>query len=949
MPTATKCGANPVLALELDRNGKVTRKTMNLDWDAQLTNSLLQGLYPGIHVATVDVPAEPLDSCEKAIVVQALTRIEVDGIRYSLIGASGSAKNGKFYAVESSFEKKLAERFRFSPQAVITYFGILVSSCKVLVEEADCRVIVVDDHELGTNDCRGWISQSLFRKLQQKHQTELLAWETERLRTQRTAKHSEEQQPPPLTEQEMLALVEQAKHRVHRKRICAYRFYQFRLAFDKTQAKGAFKVMADDVARHLEADIILPRSCVKPKYQGGALRTIRSLVGDRQAHTYRGPVMVGFRDVSRNLEFNSSYTLLEHAPEESIELEIKPSALSQIERVRQAFEANNFTELFQLLGTQESQRVLEPGEEADPDYTSNEYTVAQAALIADATGYMLKHPFIQHHLQRVLMKWAYRLCTSGGFRLPGFALADDGYLFLHKGQVVCDSDWIPKANAIAESSCRHGLVVRYPIRMKEDLLPVGNLSSEDTVRLLAEHLEQSRCQLSTEGVAAVAAEQLQLRGTLVLHSETAARNGGDFDFDMVCLVEDNRFPRFVRDRLAYEEQHSATKTKNPKPPSPWWNLPQVSMQARGNQIGAITDLKTSCLAKGRPDLARELVDQLQNALDQLKHGTQPDQEVIRAIRNQVPAVPWLKLKQKRRIEDMDEHVDVDANDKVGRLYNFVRKELGRFFCNAARARLSDFRGVIGGQNFTPEIYQECFVVNRYYGSRVTEVMGRRQQLLAELEKANADIEANKHDAEVRKQLFFRRNQASAALNAYEKRAGEELKALVNGLQKWSSSKNGTRLSYLSALHAIVCRERRAAPDPNMVTGTGSIVFYSFPQEVVNQIAERTGGRPVTVEVPNLCDGEVEIDAEGRIFLVQPFKQPNGQVVERLIFMAQVTKTGEVFTDRDEKGSPVVLHRVRKFPIKAGRSEVRSGNVIFPDTQRRPQLPARNVAPMLEPN
>ena len=298
---------------------------------------------------------------------------------------------------------------------------------------------------------------------------------------------------------------------------------------------------------------------------------------------------------------------------------------------------------------------------------------------------------------------------------------------------------------------------------------------------------------------------------------------------------------------------------------------------------------------------------------------------------------------------MDEHLDVDGNDKVGRLYNFVRKELGRFFGSAATARLSDFRGVIGGQSFTPEIYQECFVVNRYYGGRVTEIMGRRQQLLGELEKANAEIEANKHDAEARKQLFFRRNQASAALNAYEKRAGEELKALVNGLQKWSGSKNGTRLSYLSALHAIVCRERRSAPDPNMVTGTGSIVFYSFPQEVVNQIAERTGGRPVTVEVPSLCDGEVEIDSEGRIFLVQPFTQVDGQVVERLIFMAQVTKTGEVFTDRDEKGSPVVLERVRKFPIKAGRSEVRNGKVIFPDTQRRPQLPTRNVAPLLEPN
>jgi hypothetical protein len=178
---------------------------------------------------------------------------------------------------------------------------------------------------------------------------------------------------------------------------------------------------------------------------------------------------------------------------------------------------------------------------------------------------------------------------------------------------------------------------------------------------------------------------------------------------------------------------------------------------------------------------------------------------------------------------------------------------------------------------------------------------------------------------------------------------ELVAAIIDEESGWSSSKNGTRLSYLSALHAIVCRERRKDPDPNMVTGTGSIVFYSFPQEVVNQIAERTGGRPVTVEVPSLCDGEVEIDAEGRIFLVQPFTQATGQVVERLIFMAQVTKTGEVFTDRDEKGSPVVLERVRKFPIKAGRSEVRNGKVIFPDTQRRPQLPTRNVAPLLEPN
>ena len=60
--------------------------------------------------------------------------------------------------------------------------------------------MVVDDHEFGTNDCRGWISESLFRKLQQKHQSELLAKEIERLHAQRIAERSEEQQELPLTE-----------------------------------------------------------------------------------------------------------------------------------------------------------------------------------------------------------------------------------------------------------------------------------------------------------------------------------------------------------------------------------------------------------------------------------------------------------------------------------------------------------------------------------------------------------------------------------------------------------------------------------------------------------------------------------------------------------------------------------------------------------------------------
>jgi hypothetical protein len=924
-------GSMPVLALEIDREGHLSRKSMRLSREQQLTNTLLQGFCPGIRVATVDVPTEPLDACEQAIVEQALTRVEFDGIRYSLVGASGSAKKGKFYAVESRYEKRLAERFRYSPQAAMTYFGILVSSCKVLIEVPECRVLVVEDRQLGTNDCRGWVSESLFRTLQHKHEAEALAREFEKLLAN-MGEHIT------LSERDEPELVEQARIMIRGKRISPGRFYQFRLAFDKTQAKGSFKVMADEIAEKLEADIILPKSSVKPKYQGGILRTIKSVLGDRQAHCFRGPALIGIRDVSRGLEFQSSYTLVEHAPEDSIELEIKPYALKQIEKLRKAWEENNFTELFELLGTQESQRVLDAIEDPDPNYTCSEYTVADGALVADGTGYMLKHPFVNYHLQKVLARWAYRLCTSGGFRLPGFALADDGYLLMQDGQIFCGADWIPKDRGFASVPSRMGLIVRYPIRMKEDLLPFENLTSDELVSLLTSELVKRGCRMSDQQVAAVTDKQLRLKGTLILHSEAAARNGGDFDFDQVCVLEGNEFPRFVRDRFSYKERHAAQKNKSPKPPSPWWNLPQVAMQARGNQIGSITDLKTSCLANGRDDLAWQLVDQLQNALDQLKHGTQPDQDVIRDIRSEVSKASWLTLKRKQCIADMDEHLPITECDRIGKLYNFLRKELGRYFSDAAVAPLSDFRGLIGGAEFTPEIFSECSMVNKYYATVVTQMLSRRRELWEQLEKANAEIEAKKDDAEARKEAIFRRNQASAALAIYDQRSREEMRALIDHVRIWAQGKKGTRLAYLSALHAIVCRDRRPDPEREFVSGTGSIVFYAFPQEVVDQIAARTGGRPVTVEIPNLCDGEVEIDRDGRIFLISSFADGDGQVHERLIFLAQVTRDGKVFRERDEQGSPIVIERIRPFPIQAGRSELRGGIVTFPGTQRRPEVP-----------
>jgi hypothetical protein len=57
----------------------------------------------------------------------------------------------------------------------------------------------------------------------------------------------------------------------------------------------------------------------------------------------------------------------------------------------------------------------------------------------------------------------------------------------------------------------------------------------------------------------------------------------------------------------------------------------------------------------------------------------------------------------------------------------------------------------------------------------------------------------------------------------------------------------------------------------------------------------------------------------------------------------VTRKGEVFRERDERGSPIVTERVRPFPIQPGRSEAHNGIVVFPGTQRRPEVPKGTVA------
>src|SRR4029077_17101963 len=141
------------------------------------------------------------------------------------------------------------------------------------------------------------------------------------------------------------------------------------------------------------------------------------------------------------------------------------------------------------------------------------------------TGFLIQHPWVNNQLERVLARWAFKVCTAGGFEMPAFTLADDGYLFMPAGQVYSGSDWVPQDRSVNSLATGRGLVVRYPVRTKEDLLPYTKITTSELRQLLVREFERQGCPAVDTLTARIATEQIELQGTFVLHSKTAAKNG----------------------------------------------------------------------------------------------------------------------------------------------------------------------------------------------------------------------------------------------------------------------------------------------------------------------------------------------------------------------------------------------------------------------------------------
>jgi hypothetical protein len=779
---------NRIVMLDIQKNGSIVERIPGVGQDSTTANTLLGTMYPDAKVAIVSVPTEALEDFEEANVARSLTNIRHNGVHYKMVGASGSAKNGKYYFCDAAHEPQLAKRFEMWPEAAITYFGILVSGLKVVRREADKVVFVVPDLKLGTNDCRGWIRRSLFLKL---------------------------------------GLPE------------GY-FYQFGLAFENTQAKGSFKVMNDDVADAVGCDMIVPESSIKPGLKKQSV--LKSFIGS-EVRAFRGAIVLGIRQLSRPLTFESSYTVLQHAPVDAIGTEIVPQAREKIDALKTAWREHNHQALVEMIG---SSVRCDDSEGEEPQ------RIIEATLIADGSGELTRHPYVHRQLDRLLARWAYKLMTGGGIDLPAFALADDGVLYLSNGKIMAAADWMPRDKAITSSKSERSLCVRYPVRMKEDLLPMIHLGPEETAALLADQLR-----ITIEEARRVVTEELTLQGTYTLHSETAMLNGGDFDFDWVCAIESERFPLFVADRFAMKDEHEITKTKHEKAKSPWFNLEFVALKSRGNQIGAITDLMSSCVAADRHELLYELVAELQKEIDSLKHNVRADRSKLHSIRSEVGSAPWLSLKSAKAVSDLPMSLEVLKTDRIGNLYNVLRKDIADLL--ERPFPVDQFRGLIVGGEVSEAMFQEVRMVNTVYAAGHAVIQNNFNTAKKALEAAQERVKAAIQSGDQNSIKLRRRELAKT--NANFRRVEESTRDQSRNLQTiiwyWGQGKRENREGWCSTLHSIVSRSRR---------GMGSILFHAFPQEVVNAIADRTGGKRTTVQVADK-EGAVIVQ-DGALFFVR---------------------------------------------------------------------------------
>jgi hypothetical protein len=117
---------------------------------------------------------------------------------------------------------------------------------------------------------------------------------------------------------------------------------------------------------------------------------------------------------------------------------------------------------------------------------------------------------------------------------------------------------------------------------------------------------------------------------------------------------------------------------------------------------------------------------------------------------------------------------------------------------------------------------------------------------------------------------------AVALWEHERDAKDQFSALHLFIHYWAQGKEENRRAWAQAMNTVVTGG----------SGSGAVLFQSFPQEIVDTFAEVTGGQRVRVRLPKTINGYVWFDSEQRAWLVERIVNPEGPDGEKKIFLFQ---------------------------------------------------------------
>ena len=850
--------------LQIDLQGKVTQQMdpARPDRPARgplVTRTLLGRLFPGIRVAQVTVPVHATEE-QRSVVRNALYSFVYRGIRYKPTLATGGLKNGQIILVEEKYAKAVARMYHLIPQAALGYGGIIVNECSKALATFEATVKVVREGEFGTNDSRGWMDQSSFDLLQT---------------------------------------------------LDPGHFYQFRMAFLASQdtlvrelskydesslkllnnvpvaAKGVFKVMDNRTASHPEirANFIIPDSCLKPSR--------KDLIGK----TFRCVVHLGITEQSYDGTTFGGPTVATHVPWEILSTEVYEDSARMMDELAPGFHSEGHGELLQKIGG-----ICKSDTEL--------MRVTEAVLAADGQGGMMYHPYVHQATKKLLAKWLRKL-LSGGIELHTRALADDGFCYADSNGVLhCGSDWMPMRAALTDYEGDRSICIRFPVRMREDLLPVRHIHRTVAGRLLRMKFPH----MPTQAIEEIIHRQLYLKHVHVLNGKYAKVFGGDFDFDLVYILSGVRYQKLVDWRFDYIKHEVSQPTKNKKKrESLWHQLGEICFDAMSNKVGRITNDIMSAIAVGRMDLVYVLAIELQEEVSGLKHDTSANMEVVENCERQIgnPA-RWIELLSKediRSFDDLPQQIEpLSDSDVIARYYNKLYAKALELV--GEPKPLSEYSGLFHGQygvrSISKQDYREASLLNSFYVSQSHKAIAHSAKRREELQKAKAAqkalrariraAEANASTEEAKEAVAALKQQSRDLNDLVRQRTAEYEKAQLDtkkGLSffrsivcAWGRGKaEEERMYWAAVLNEVITRKSKKYESQDGKVryrpGTGAALIHAFPQQFVDAIAAATEGRSVLVETWNQ-DWSVRLDADA-MTLTKVETAEDGQKRETLLY------------------------------------------------------------------